>query len=136
MPRIYGTTSAARVMRVTATAIRPGRLTSAGGHSVEDAASSTSDYHYVVAPSTWMGSVSPDARKPKSAHQWVVANPRVVARFHGKWIAVTADGIQASADDFDEVFDLAEAGGIRAPLVFKVPKRQGGPRAVSARLNS
>lgn len=69
---------------------------------------------------------------PRSASEWLSENRDKLSRFANRWIAITAKGVIAKSDDFDEVYALAQERGVLNPMVIKVPPRHRGPKAVSA----
>lgn len=74
------------------------------------------------------------AARPRAAHEWVSAHPEVFVSHRGKWVAVGPRGILGIADDFDDAKADADAQGVSAPLIFKVPHARRGYRVVSNKL--
>lgn len=81
------------------------------------------------------GPSAPTTRdKPITANEWVQRHLDKVLQLRGKWVAISNNGIVATSDDFDEVFNKARGKGVSTPLVFKVPSAAQGIRAVSGKL--
>lgn len=72
--------------------------------------------------------------KPTTATEWLDHNVARLAKYAGKYVAITHSGIVANADDLDEVYYQAKKRGVMNPLVFKVPKATSRPKVVSAKV--
>ena len=57
----------------------------------------------------------------RKTHLWITDNFDKINRYAGKWIAIGPEGILATSEDFDTVFEEAERKGETNPVVFKVP---------------
>lgn len=75
-----------------------------------------------------------DEIAPTTATEWVRQNGDKLRRHAGRWVAITAEGIVAHSDDFDEVYMKARRRGISNPLVLQVPKAFRQPKVVSVKL--
>jgi len=57
--------------------------------------------------------------------QWLYAHPDVWTQYVGQWVALTTDGICASGDDLNTVFERAHQCGAQDPIVFKISASKG-----------
>jgi len=57
--------------------------------------------------------------------EWLHAHPEVWTQYAGQWVALTRDGICASGDDLNTLFERAEECGAQDPIVFRISASEG-----------
>ncbi len=56
--------------------------------------------------------------------EWISKHPKEVAKYEGKWVAITKDGIVASGDSIKEIDKELSGKNIKEqPLIMKIPRK-------------